>query len=447
MEESKFIKKLGVSMPFAEELFGSIQAFKSKIAVVGLGYVGLPLAVEFGKKYQTVGFDTNESRILALEKGDDRTREMSASDLRSAGMLVVSNDEQSIRECRVYIVSVPTPIDHNNIPDLSYLQSASSLVGRSLQKGDVVVYESTVYPGATEEVCVPILENTSELVFNKDFFVGYSPERINPGDKAHRLVDIVKVTSGSTSEAARFVDLLYQSVISAGTYQAESIKVAEAAKVIENTQRDLNIALVNELSMIFEKQKIDTKAVLDAAASKWNFMRFEPGLVGGHCIGVDPYYLTYKAQQLGYKPEVILAGRRINDSMASYVVDLVVRAMIDQKRHVKGARALVLGIAFKENCGDIRNTKVIDIIKGFEDLDVSVDIFDPVVDQKDVKAEFGLELLPSLESSDYDFVILAVPHDEIVAVGTEVVKSISSPGVIIFDIKGVWPRDKVYGRL
>ena len=420
---------------------------QSRIAVIGLGYVGLPLATEFGKKYATVGFDVNENRIEQLLQGYDKTGELSADALKQAEHLELTNRVEGILACEVYIVTVPTPIDDNKLPDLSFLKSASVTVGNLLTNGNVVIFESTVYPGATEEICVPILEEVSNLTFNQDFFVGYSPERINPGDKVHRLPDIVKVTSGSTSGTADFIDELYSSIVTAGTYKAESIKVAEAAKVIENTQRDLNIALVNELSMIFQKQGLDTRAVLDAAGSKWNFLRFEPGLVGGHCIGVDPYYLTYKAQQLGHTPEVILAGRRINDSMGAHVVDTVVRAMIDRKRHVKGARVLILGLAFKENCADIRNTRVIDIVRGFESLGANVDVYDPVLETAEVVKEFGFDLLGELKNNQYDIVILAVPHDKILELGIEKLKSYAVSEAIIFDVKGAWPREQADGRL
>lgn len=410
----------------------------ARIAVIGLGYVGLPLAVEFGKQRPVTGFDIDVQRIAELRSGVDRTREVEPVELAQATALTFSAEQDDLANCRVFIVTVPTPIDSYNRPDLRPLLSASRTVGSVLKRGDLVIYESTVYPGATEEDCVPVLEAVSGLTFNKDFFVGYSPERINPGDKQHRLPSIKKVTSGSTPAIADEVDAIYRSIITAGTFKASSIKVAEAAKVIENTQRDLNIALINELALIFDRMGIDTLDVLDAAGTKWNFLPFRPGLVGGHCISVDPYYLTHKAQELGYHPEVVLAGRRINDSMGRYVADRLVRAMIIEGAVIRGSRVLVLGLTFKENCPDLRNTRVVDIVKSLSSLGIRVDIHDPHADSHEAEAEYGLSLVGEPENGIYDGVIVAVGHDEFRAMGSDVVRSFGKAGAPIFDLKGLY---------
>lgn len=415
-----------------------------KISVIGLGYVGLPLAVEFGKKYPTIGFDINPQRIAELKSGHDRTLEVSDEDLKKAIYLQYTTQLDAIREANVYIVTVPTPIDKNKRPDLTPLIKASETVGKVLKRGDIVVYESTVYPGATEEDCVPILEKFSGLTFNKDFFCGYSPERINPGDKEHTVTKIRKVTSGSTPEVAEKVDALYRSIITAGTYKASSIRVAEAAKVIENCQRDINIAFVNELALIFDRMNIDTLEVLEAAGTKWNFLPFRPGLVGGHCIGVDPYYLTHKAEELGYHPEVILAGRRINDNMGMYVAGKVVKLMIQRDIKVKDARVLMLGITFKENCPDIRNSKAIDIVTELRQFGVIVDVYDPWADANEVKHEYGLQLLTSLEGKKYDGIVLAVAHAQFKAIDLTTLKQEKA---IVYDVKSFLPKDKVDDRL
>lgn len=418
-----------------------------KIGVVGLGYVGLPLAVEFGQKVDTVGFDVKQQRIEQLEAGIDVTDEADKGQLESAVKLRFCSKPEGIKDCNFMIVTVPTPVDDSKRPDLSPLVSASRMIGSVLKPNDIVVYESTVYPGATEEVCVPILEKESGLKFNQDFFVGYSPERINPGDKTHRLPNIVKVTSGSTPEVASFVDEVYGAIIVAGTHLAPSIAVAEAAKVIENTQRDLNIALVNELAIIFNRLGIDTQAVLEAAGTKWNFLKFSPGLVGGHCIGVDPYYLTFRAQQIGYLPEVILAGRRINDGMGEYVVSRVVRLMIQSKIHVAASRVLVMGIAFKENCGDIRNSRVIDIVKEAESYGATVDVFDPLVDAAEVKHEYGLDLIEQPSAANYDAIIAAVAHDDFKSMSVDQVRQWGKKDHILFEVKDLFGVDAVDGRL
>ena len=419
-----------------------------KIAVIGLGYVGLPLAVEFGKKRAVIGFDIKDQRVSDLASGVDHTLECSAEELREAKHLSFTSDSEQLKKAKVFIVTVPTPVDKANRPDLTPLVKASETVGNVLKLGDVVIYESTVYPGATEEVCVPVLEKYSGLVFNKDFYCGYSPERINPGDKEHRLPSIRKVTSGSTAEVAECVDGLYAEIITAGTYKASSIKVAEAAKVIENTQRDVNIALMNELSIIFNKLGIDTLEVLLAAGTKWNFLPFRPGLVGGHCIGVDPYYLTHKAQELGYHPEVILAGRRINDSMAEHVADETVKLMLKKGLSVLGSKVLVLGLTFKENCPDVRNTKVVDIVKGLLAYNTLVDVYDPWVDLKEAKAEYGLNCLSSMpENNTYSAVILAVGHDQFKAMGIDGIKAFAVENAVIFDVKSVLDKASVDGRL
>ncbi|MCO6690897.1 Vi polysaccharide biosynthesis UDP-N-acetylglucosamine C-6 dehydrogenase TviB [Pseudomonas asiatica] len=410
-----------------------------RVAIIGLGYVGLPLAVEFGKKRATVGFDINQDRINALKKGHDSTLEVSDKELADAKELIFSTDIADLRECNVFIVTVPTPIDEHNQPDLTPLIKASKTIGSILKPGDVVIYESTVYPGATEENCVPVLESVSGLVFNRDFYAGYSPERINPGDKQHRLIDIKKVTSGSTPEIAEFVDKLYRDIIVAGTHKAPSIKVAEAAKVIENTQRDLNIALINELAVIFNKLGIDTEAVLKAAGTKWNFLPFRPGLVGGHCIGVDPYYLTHKAQSIGYHPEIILAGRRLNDNMGAYVVSQLVKAMLKRKIHVDGARVLIMGLTFKENCPDLRNTKVVDIYRELQEYNVQVDVFDPWVSTDDALKEYGIRPVQLPEHSTYDGVILAVAHDHFVEMGADTIRAMGKPEHVLYDLKYLLP--------
>ena len=411
------------------------------IAVVGLGYVGLPLAVEFGRIRPVVGFDINRKRIAALCEGRDDTLETTATELAAAAQLKFSDDMSDLAGANVYIVTVPTPIDAHKRPDLNPLVKASETVGRALKRGDIVIYESTVYPGCTEEDCVPILECASGLIFNRDFFAGYSPERINPGDKDHRLPTIRKVTSGSTPEVAEWIDRLYAQIISAGTFRAESIKVAEAAKVIENTQRDLNIALMNELSIIFGRLGIDTHSVLEAAGTKWNFLKFTPGLVGGHCIGVDPYYLTHKAQAVGYHPEVILAGRRVNDGMGSYIASQVVRLMIKKGLPVQGARVLLLGLAFKENCPDIRNTRVVDLLNEFRDYGAEVDVYDPWVDADEARHEYGIDVLDA-PRGDYDAVILAVSHREFVDAGAEALRKFGKASSVLVDVKGTLGLDE-----
>jgi len=416
------------------------------LAIVGLGYVGLPLAVEFGRVRSVVGFDINQARIAALCAGRDDTLETTPEELAAATQLRFSGDAAALAEARVYIVTVPTPIDAYKRPDLTPLIKASETVGRVLKRGDIVIYESTVYPGCTEEDCVPILERVSGLKFNEDFFCGYSPERINPGDKEHRLPTIRKVTSGSTPEVAKWVDRLYGQIITAGTYQAESIKVAEAAKVIENTQRDLNIALMNELAIIFGKMGIDTHSVLAAAGTKWNFLRFTPGLVGGHCIGVDPYYLTHKAQAVGYHPEVILAGRRVNDGMGGYIASQTVRLMIKRGLPVQGARILLLGLAFKENCPDIRNTRVVDVINELAEYGALVDVHDPWVDAGEAQHEYGIDVLAE-PGADYDAVLLAVSHREFIEQGAAALRAFGKEGAILVDVKGVLPLEDADLRL
>ena len=420
---------------------------KCRIGVVGLGYVGLPLAVEFGKHFDTTGFDVKASRIAELQAGRDSTLEVTKQDLKSATHLSFTTDLAAMKRCQVFIVTVPTPIDEYKRPDLTPLVKASESVGKVLKRGDIVIYESTVYPGCTEEICVPILERQSGLKFNKDFFAGYSPERINPGDKEHRLPTIKKVTSGSNPEVADFVNKLYSTIITAGTHKASSIKVAEAAKVIENTQRDVNIALINELALIFNRLGIDTEEVLNAAGSKWNFLRFTPGLVGGHCIGVDPYYLTHKAQEIGYHPEMILAGRRLNDNMALYVADQISKLMASKRIHVNGARALVLGITFKENCPDIRNSKVVDVVRELKKNGADVDIYDPWADGAEVKHEYGLKMTRNLESRRYDVAVVAVAHKEFRDMGSDGVRKLCKKSHVLYDIKHVFPASHVDGRL
>jgi UDP-N-acetyl-D-galactosamine dehydrogenase len=420
---------------------------KCRVGVVGLGYVGLPLAVEFGKHFDTVGFDVKPDRIAELKAGRDSTLETDRAELKAAARLTFTTNLKDLKRCRVFIVTVPTPIDEYKRPDLTPLVKASESVGQVLKKGDVVVYESTVYPGCTEEVCVPILERVSGLKFNVDFFGGYSPERINPGDKEHRLTTIRKITSGSTPEAAKFVDQLYRSIIKAGTHQASSIRVAEAAKVIENTQRDVNIALINELALIFNRLGIDTEEVLAAAGSKWNFLKFTPGLVGGHCIGVDPYYLTHKAQEIGYHPEMILAGRRLNDNMAIYVAQQIVKLMNDRRIHVKGARVLVLGATFKENCPDIRNSKVWDVVKELQKFGATVDVYDPWASAVDCKHEYGIRPVRTLEGRKYDAGVIAVAHREFREMGADGVRKFCKKNHVIYDIKHVFKAAEVDGRL
>lgn len=407
----------------------------TKIALIGLGYVGLPLAVEFGKKFPTVGFDINEARVAQLNEGHDSTLEVEDELLASAKQLSFTTQLEDISACNVFIVTVPTPINEHKQPDLTPLIKASETIAKIIKKDDVVIYESTVYPGATEEVCLPTIEQNCDLKFNQDFYAGYSPERINPGDKEHRVTNILKVTSGSTPEIADFVDALYQTVIIAGTYKAESMKVAEAAKVIENTQRDVNIALVNELAIIFNKLNIDTEAVLKAAGTKWNFLPFRPGLVGGHCIGVDPYYLTHKAQSVGYQPDVILAGRRINDGMGAYVANQLVKAMIKKKIQVDGAKVLVMGLAFKENCPDIRNTKVVDIISELKEFNMNVDVYDPWVSAGEAKHEYGIELTEKLVDGVYDSIVVAVGHDEFVEMGSDKLRDLGRKDSVLYDLK------------
>lgn len=411
------------------------------IAVIGLGYVGLPLAVEFGRHYPTVGFDINAKRLQDLRNGHDATRETSDEELASAHLLSYSDQLEEIRLCNIYIITVPTPIDSNNQPDLTPLINSSQAIGKVLSPGDLVIYESTVYPGTTEDDCVPVLERESGLRFNQDFFVGYSPERINPGDKERRLTNILKITSGSTEAVADYVDALYQTIITAGTYKAESIRVAEAAKVIENTQRDINIALVNELALIFNKLGIDTEAVLEAAGTKWNFLPFRPGLVGGHCIGVDPYYLAHKAESVGYHPDVIMAGRRINDGMGQYVATQLMKEMMRQRIHVNGAKVLIMGFAFKENCPDLRNTRVIDIVRELESLNVEVVVYDPWVSTAEAQAEYGLQVQTSLPASgQFDGIMLAVAHEAFKKLGEAGIRALGRESHIIYDLKYVLPR-------
>ncbi|MDD2767610.1 MAG: Vi polysaccharide biosynthesis UDP-N-acetylglucosamine C-6 dehydrogenase TviB [Methylococcus sp.] len=419
----------------------------ARIGVVGLGYVGLPLAVECGKRYATIGLDINAERIAELESGVDRSLEVEPAELRSATGLRYTTCPEDLSGCNVYIVTVPTPIDAYRRPDLTPLVKSSETVGRTLKPGDIVIYESTVYPGATEEVCVPILEAESGLVYNRDFFCGYSPERVNPGDKEHRVSTIRKVTSGSTPETADFVDALYRTVVTAGTHKASSIRVAEAAKVIENTQRDVNIALINELAILFHKLGLDTIEVLEAAGSKWNFLPFRPGLVGGHCIGVDPYYLTHKAQEIGYHPEIILAGRHINDHMGEYVAGRVVKLMTQRRIHVAQSNILVLGLSFKENCPDIRNTRVTDIIHELQSYNARVDVHDPWANPDETLAEYGIELRSGLQAGHYDAVILAVGHHQFRDMGADAIRALAKPGAVLFDVKGILPADLVDGRL
>ncbi|MCW8397221.1 Vi polysaccharide biosynthesis UDP-N-acetylglucosamine C-6 dehydrogenase TviB [Legionella sp. PATHC038] len=420
---------------------------EKKLAVVGLGYVGLPLAVEFGKVRSVMGFDINENRVKELKSGHDSTLEISDAELREAKHLYLTSIPEEIAFCDMYIITVPTPIDQYKQPDFQPLIKASEMIGRMLEPGNIVIYESTVYPGAIEEVCVPVLERTSGMKFNVDFYAGYSPERVNPGDKLHRVTTITKITSGSTPEVADIVDALYQEIIVAGTHKVESIRVAEAAKVIENTQRDLNIALINELAIIFNKLEIDTEAVLKAAGTKWNFLPFRPGLVGGHCIGVDPYYLTHKAQSIGYHPEIILAGRRLNDAMGSYVVSQLVKSMIKQRIHVEGAKVLVMGLTFKENCPDIRNTRVIDVITGLKEYNVAVDVYDPWAAEADVEHEYGLSLIAQPNRGEYDGIVLAVAHQQFKDMGIEMIRSFGKGQHVLYDLKHLFSAESSDLRL
>ena len=418
-----------------------------KIGIIGLGYVGLPLAVEFGKKRPVIGFDINHQRIGELKAGNDSTREVSREELVAAKHLRYTIGIEDLGDCNCYIVTVPTPIDEHNRPDLKPLLKASETVGKVLKKGDIVIYESTVYPGCTEEDCVPVLEKQSGLIFNEEFFCGYSPERINPGDKEHRVTSIKKVTSGSTPETADFIDALYNEIVEAGTHKAESIKVAEAAKVIENTQRDLNIALINELAIIFNKLGIDTEAVLKAAGSKWNFLPFRPGLVGGHCIGIDPYYLTHKAQAIGHHPEIILAGRRLNDSMGTHVVSQLIKAMTKKRIQVDGAKVLVMGLTFKENCPDVRNTRVIDIVDELKDYNCAVDVYDPWVASEESQSVYGIMPIAEPSAGGYDAIILAVAHRQFREMGYKAIRALGKTSVIIYDLKYVLSADESDIRL
>ena len=418
-----------------------------KLAVIGLGYVGLPLAVEFGKKRSVVGFDIHQPRIDALVAGHDATLEVSNEELAQAHLLSYTANLDDLRQCNVFIVTVPTPINEHKQPDLTPLIKASETIGKVLKKGDIVIYESTVYPGATEDDCVPVLERVSGLTFNQDFYAGYSPERINPGDKEHRVTNIKKVTAGSTPEVADLVDALYNEIITVGTHKASSIKVAEAAKVIENTQRDVNIALINELAIIFNKLGIDTEAVLQAAGTKWNFLPFRPGLVGGHCIGVDPYYLTHKAQSIGYQPEIILSGRRLNDGMGEYVVGQLVKAMLKKRIHVQGARILIMGLTFKENCPDLRNTRVVDIVQELNEYGIQVDVFDPWVNPEEAQREYGISPVASPEQGAYDAMVLAVSHDEFKQMGAAAIRALGKPEHILYDLKYLLAADEADLRL
>lgn len=418
-----------------------LQLSDLKIAIIGLGYVGLPLAVEFGKQLPVVGFDIQQKRIQELQSGQDHTLEVSSEELKQAIHLSYSANLDDLRSCNFFIVTVPTPIDEFKQPDLTPLIKASTSIGKVLKKGDVVVYESTVYPGATEEACIPVLEQVSGLKFNQDFFAGYSPERINPGDKLHRVTNILKVTSGSTPEVADFVDAVYQLIVTAGTHKAPSIKVAEAAKVIENTQRDVNIALINELAVIFNKLGIDTEAVLQAAGTKWNFLPFRPGLVGGHCIGVDPYYLTHKAQSLGLHPEIILAARRLNDRMGEYVATQLIKEMVKQRIQVVGSKILVMGLSFKENCPDIRNTKIVDMVKALKEYDLDLDIYDPWVDPLDAAKEYGIDPVSSLANGKYDAIVLAVAHDQFKQMSIDEFKALAKDKYVLYDLKYILDQE------
>ena len=424
-----------------------LQLSELKIAIIGLGYVGLPLAVEFGKQVSVVGFDIHQKRIDELKSGQDHTLEVSPEELKQSTHLTYTANLEDLKDCNFFIVTVPTPIDEYKQPDLTPLVKASQSIGKVLKKGDIVVYESTVYPGATEEVCIPELEKVSGLKFNQDFFAGYSPERINPGDKLHRVTNILKITSGSTPEVADFVDQVYNLIIEAGTHKASSIKVAEAAKVIENTQRDVNIALINELALIFNKMGIDTEAVLEAAGTKWNFLPFRPGLVGGHCIGVDPYYLTYKAQAIGYHPEIILAGRRLNDGMGAYVVTQLVKGMLKKRIQVEDAKVLILGLSFKENCPDIRNTRIIDIVNELKEYHVNVDVYDPWVDRAEAEHEYGIQPVSTLTDHSYDAIILAVAHHQFKEMGVEKIRALGKAEHVLYDLKYVLAQSESDLRL
>jgi UDP-N-acetyl-D-glucosamine/UDP-N-acetyl-D-galactosamine dehydrogenase len=418
-----------------------------KVAIIGLGYVGLPLAVEFGKKYQSLGFDINQARITELNGGTDSTLEVSDEELAETTNLTYSCQVDDLKSANVYIVTVPTPIDQHKQPDLTPLIKASEMLGKVVSVGDIIVYESTVYPGATEEACIPVVERVSGLIYNQDFYAGYSPERINPGDKEHRVTNILKVTSGSTPEIANIVDDLYRSIIIAGTYKASSIKVAEAAKVIENTQRDVNIALINELSIIFNKLNIDTLEVLEAAGTKWNFLPFRPGLVGGHCIGVDPYYLTHKAQSVGYHPEMILAGRRLNDGMGAYVVSRLVKNMLHKRIQVEGANVLIMGLTFKENCPDLRNTKIVDVVSELKEYNINVDITDPWCSSEQAEHEYNLSLTEKPKAGSYDAIILAVAHNEFKCLGVEEIRKFGKENHVLYDLKYILPKESVDMRL
>ena len=420
---------------------------KGKICIVGLGYVGLPLAVEFGKKREVIGFDINQERITQLRDGIDSTLEITVQELKDSTQLSFTTNINDIKDCKIYIVTVPTPIDKNKRPDLTPLEKASETIGKILIKGDIVIYESTVYPGATEEICVPILEQQSCLKFNKDFYCGYSPERINPGDKEHRVTTIKKITSGSTEKVGNIVDELYQEIITAGTHKASSIMVAEAAKVIENTQRDVNIALINELALIFNRLNIDTEEVLIAAESKWNFLPFRPGLVGGHCIGVDPYYLTHKAIEVGYHPEMILAGRRLNDNMSLHVADQVLNLMTKKRIHILDSNFLIMGLTFKENCPDLRNTRVVELVKKFESCNCNVDVYDPWVDKDQAEHEYSIKLIDQPVVGKYDAILLAVAHDEFKELSLEQIKAFGKDNHVLYDIKYLLNANEVDGRL
>lgn len=424
-----------------------IELSEIKLAVIGLGYVGLPLAVEFGKQFDVLGFDISADRVKELAQGVDGTLECSRSELAEAALLSFTSELEALQDCNAYIVTVPTPINKNKTPDLSPLLDASRMLGQVIKSGDLVIYESTVYPGATEEDCIPIIEEISGLRFNTDFYVGYSPERVNPGDKTHRVTTIRKVTSGSTPETADFVDLLYRQIITVGTHKASSIKVAEAAKVIENIQRDVNIALINELSLIFNRLDIDTEEVLLAAGTKWNFLPFRPGLVGGHCIGVDPYYLTHKAQEIGYNPEMILAGRRLNDNMSCYVVSETVKLMLRKRIHIKDSNVLIMGLTFKENCTDLRNTRVADMVTEFIEFGANVDVCDPWVDKNEALSEYAIRIVNDLQDNHYDAIILAVSHREFVEMGAESIHRLGKKNHVLYDIKYVLKADEVDGRL
>ncbi|MCD6269886.1 MAG: Vi polysaccharide biosynthesis UDP-N-acetylglucosamine C-6 dehydrogenase TviB, partial [Deltaproteobacteria bacterium] len=420
----------------------NIQSKNLQIAIIGLGYVGLPLAVEFGKHFPISGFDINQNRLKQLQSGHDSTQEVTSTELANATHLKYTSNEQDLRDTQVYIVTVPTPINEHNQPDLTPLFKASQTIAKTLKPGNIVIYESTVYPGATEEECVPVLEKISGLRFNQDFFCGYSPERINPGDKQHRVTTIKKVTSGSTPEVADIVDALYNTIITAGTHKAASIKVAEAAKVIENTQRDLNIALINELAMIFNKMDIDTEAVLEAAGTKWNFLPFRPGLVGGHCIGVDPYYLTYKAQAIGYHPEIILAGRRLNDGMGAYVVSQLLKTMMKRGIHIKSAKVLVMGLTFKENCPDLRNTRVVDIVDELKEYSVTVDVYDPWVSKSEAQHEYEITPIEHPAQNTYDGIIIAVAHRQFVEMGAQTLHSLGKSEHVLYDLKYILKQEE-----